>query len=344
MSFVDCRICYVDPSRNVCDAISCDGRSFIENIEYLDSGMKQTGQVRVPEYGDVIVVEMLADGQARLHRYYPGRTTSPENLVALLTNIPGAADLLPGDQLFTGPDGAFLKLFRGGMAAMGTSPLAQTVYLAIEGLVRTVAQNYELMSSGCRVYSMNDNGKVLTRLCFNSLDVCFSKGANNNQTLESENFEFQIDIDSDGFTFFAGEINPDSNKRRNNLVITIQQNGDLHLVSGNKELGNITLIDVYATGATSFKVLDENDNVIYDKSVTATSSGKVLVSEIVIGDIIRKIDGNLYEEVTGSRNVKSDLDSVSSNVIEASASMNKRISGMNVNEVQKVPNTDITVK
>jgi hypothetical protein len=339
MSYIECLICHVDTSRGVCDAVSRDGSSFIENIEYLEVGMKQAGQIFVPEPGDAIVVERCADGQVKLCKYYSGRKTTSDNLVTVLTNIAEAKKLLPGDKLLTGPDGAFLRLFRGGLAAIGSSPLAQTLFLAVEGLVRTVAQNFELMSSGFRVYSTNDAGAVITRICFNSSDLCFSKGANNNATLESENFEFQIDVNSEGFTLFAGEIDPDTNKRHNNFVFTIEQSGDLHIISG-----DTIFIDMYSNGATQFRMTDSNNKVIYNHAITVGSDDIILLEETIVGNVIRNIQGNVDEEITGVHNIKVDTHSVSANTIEHSATLNKKTSGMNISQVEKVPSTDVTVK
>lgn len=41
-------------------------------------------------------------------------------------------------------DGNFLKLRRGGVAQIGSTPMAQTIFMPIKNLIRTFAQNYEL--------------------------------------------------------------------------------------------------------------------------------------------------------------------------------------------------------
>lgn len=342
MPFIEARICYVDTGRSVCDGLSLDGNSYFENISYTNSGTKRSGEIYVPEIGDTIIVNLGEDGETTLHKFYAGRKTTPDNLVTIPTRLGDlnlANDLLPGDRMIAGPDGAFLKLFRGALAGIGSSPLCQTIYIAIEGLVRTVCQNYELSSSGMRVYSLNDNGKIITRACFNSSDTEYAKGANKNSELESENFEYQIDISSDGFTLMAGELDATTHKRKNNFVLNIKQDGDSSLL-----IGQQILIDLYASGAFEFTLLDKDRNTIYSKSIVASGSGEAIVKEIIKGDYIRQIDGNYYEEITGMKNSKAKANTVSADIFDVSASVNKRTSGMNVDEVKKVPTTQITAK
>lgn len=341
MRYLDARIIYVDTSRLVCDAISIDGMTWIEDILYSNSGLKDSGDLYNIEIGDVIVVEIGEDGQSKLFKHYEGRKYNQDGLLESVVGIGGYLPknkMLPGDRCITGPDGAFLNLLRGGFAAVGSSPLAQTIYLAIEGLVRTVAQNYEMISSGSRIYSINDAGKITTRACFNTTDICFSKGAKENKLLESENFEYQIDFTEDGLTIFVGDIDESTNKRNNNLVITLKRSGDINLICGK----NI-IFDIYSNGSCSFKMIDENQNIVYNKTV-ATSNGYSLVKEIMKGDFIRSIDGNFIEEITGSYERRSEISNSVSSINSINADLNIKSVGINMEEVQTKPNVSTKIK
>ena len=342
MSFIHSRVCYVNTQRLVFDAISLDGNSFFKDISYTDTGLKQSGEVSHMEIGDTVIVDLQGQGVSKLHAYYSSRQENEDGQVENVVGrgfAPEANNALPGDRFLSGPDGAFLELLRGGFAAIGSSPLCQTVYLALENLVRTISLNSESITSGSRISSINDNGKITTRACFNSTDVCFSKGAAENSELVSENFEFQFDITEDGLTLFIGELDKDTNKRKNQLVVTMKQNGDLHVMSGDRIIFNM-----YPSGATSFKMLDSNRRVIYDKSVVTTSVDSAVVTETVKGDYIRLVDGDSYDEVTGARNTKAATDHTSANIIEQSSMVNRKKSGMNISEIDIVPDTRVTIK
>ena len=127
-------------------------------------------------------------------KFYSARRYDEYGLVNNMVGKKNIGTELPGDRITSGPDGAFLKILRGGIAGVGASPVAQTIYSALEGFVRTVALNYEVISAGSRIYSINDNGNITTRLCFNSKAKFFTEGANNNSGAEAENFEYQIDF------------------------------------------------------------------------------------------------------------------------------------------------------
>jgi len=342
MPFMHCRTCYVDTSRLVFDAISFDGNSFFKDVTYTNTGLKQSGSVAHMEVGDTVVIDVQGQGVNKLLEHYGSRQENKDGQVQNTVGRGGAPEAhraLPGDHFLSGPDGAFLELLRGGFAAIGASPLCQTLYLAVENLIRTVSLNSEAVTSGSRIFTINDNGVVTTRACFNSTDVCFSKGALTNPSLESENFEFQFDLTADGFTMFVGELDEETNKRKNQFVFTAKQNGDLHVISGDR-----ILFSMYPSGALTFKMVDENRNVIYDKSVITTSEDRVVVQETIKGDYVRLVDGDVYDEVTGTRNSKAALDHTAANVIEQSSMMNRKKSGMNISEIDIVPDTRVTIK
>lgn len=333
MRYIDGRIIYVDTTRKIFDAITWDGNNYIKDIQYVkNSGLLESGDIYHPEIGDGVVIELLEDGQARLDRLYASRQISSDGLTSFA--VGGDAAALPGDRNFKAPGGAFLSLLRGKMAAVGGGPLAQTIYVGIENLIRTICSNYEAIGSGFRVFSVNDNGKIITRLCFTSQDQFAVTGYNENEEASSENFEYQIDMTSDGFTFFIGELDEITKKRKNNFVVSISQSGDILGTCGE----NIQF-SMFSTGAFSFKILNADSKIIYNKSV-ALSEDSVLVKEIVNGDYIRKINGNLFESITGSHNKKCDTNILVSQVNDITTGINKVSASINSKDLEPAPSAE----
>lgn len=337
MRYIECRIVYVDTSRNVLDAISIDGLNWFEDIRYTNTGLKMSGDLYHPEIGDVCICDLQEHGQVEFIKFYSARKINSDGLVASVLGKNNIGTELPGDRILSGPDGAILKLLRGGYAGIGASPLAQTIYLAIEGLVRTVAQNYEVVSAGSRIYSTNNAGEIITRCCFNSSEKFFSEGANKNDGAEAENFEYQMEFTKDGFAIFVGDIGEDG-KRTNNLVIRMEQSGDLHVLCGK----NI-IFDMYSNGGISLKMVDDNNNLVYNKSI-ATADGMALMNEVIKGDVVRYVDGNVYEEITGERNIKAAMSSLTATVIDHNSTMMRNSTGMNVDEIEKAPVSGFKLK
>lgn len=338
MRYIECRVYYVDSSRYVLDAMSIDNLNWFEDVSYTKTGLKQSGDIYHPEIGDVIICNLIEDGQVEFVKFYSQRKINSDGLVANVVGKPKIDSELPGDRIVSGPDGAILKLLRGGYAALGASPLAQTVYLAMEGMVRTIAQNYELISSGTRLYSINDGGNIITRLCFNSSEKFFSEGANKNDGAEAENFEYQVEFSSAGFNIMIGEIGEDG-KRINNLIIQMQQNGDMRVICG-----QFMIFDMYSNGSFEISMLDKDSNLVYNKSVTSTASGRAFINELVMGDVTRYIDGNLNEEIGGNYNIKSDIISTSASVIDNSSTLTRNSAGMNIDETDKAPVSGMIIK
>jgi len=333
MRYIDGRIVYVDTSRKVFDCVSLDQLNYLTDIQYVkNSGLMQSGDIYDPEIGDVAVIEIGIDGQAVLVRFYTQRSLNKKNLPSFTSG--GAIPSLPGDRNITGPDGAIMALLRGKVAKVGGGPLAQTLYFGIESLIRTVCMNYDAIGSGFRVFSVNDNGNIITRMCFTSKDQYAAQGFNENEDSASENFEYQIDITKDGFMLFVGDIDPTTLKRVNNFTISINQAGDIIGTCGKNILFNM-----YASGAFSYKLIDDSNNVLYNKSV-ALAGAQVLVKELIVGDFVRNITGNIFDEVSGSRNTKSDTELSISNTTDRTSIINKNSAAINMDDLEPAPSAD----
>lgn len=331
----DAKVIYVDTQRRCCDAITIDGRTLLEDISYVNTGFKESGEIHHIESGDVIVVELGEDNQAKMKKFYIAQSTNDYNQPTYSggsASVPVCERELPGDKIISGPDGAFMAVLRGKLLALGAGPLAQTLYSGLEGLVRTICQNYDFISSGARVYTLNDGGDILTRICISSTDLHMMKGATDNAECISENFEYQIDFSKNGISFFVGEIDKGSGKRKNNLVMNIKQNGDASIICGD----NIR-INMYSNGGITTKLIDNSGKVVYNRSV-ATNGEKVLMKEILTGDVIRLIDGNLTEEVTGTRSQKVDVSILAASTIDNTSRINRSAAGVNIKDLEIVPN------
>ena len=337
MRYIECSIIYVDPSRFMLDCISIDQLNYFTDVSYMTAGMKAAGDILHPQHGDVCICNLIEDGVVEFIKYYSTRSIDSNGLPTNLVGQSVQGDTIPGDRNITGPDGAFLRLLRGGLATIGASPLAQTVYLAMEGMVRTIAQNYELISSGSRIYSINSDGNIITRMCFNSSDKFFSEGANDNEGAEAENFEYQIDISSAGMSFYIGSIGDDG-KRVNNLIINLKQVGDIQVLCGN----NI-ILDIYSNGGYSFKMVDDSNNVVYNKTV-ATAGGNTLLKEIITGDVVRYIDGNCYEEITGIHDVKANIATLNAVIVDHNGMLKRNSVNLNIEEIATAPVSGMTLK
>ncbi len=345
MPYIEGRIVYVDPLRLVCDAIGIDGINLYEDVQYTNKGLKQSGDILHPEIGDVIIVELAEHGQKYLYKYYGQRTTTTKNLMAIQVGRGGNPNLntnFPGDHVLTGPDGAWLSLLRGGLAGMGSSPLCQTLYLGLESLIRSVCQSYDVISAGSRIFSINTDNGIVTRLCFSGSDQLTADGYNNNPDATSENFEYQIDITSDAMTFFIGEIDDTTGKRVNNLTISLKPTGDVEFTCGPFIQGGL-----YSSGSFDIQMVDSGGKILYNKSVannslTHTDGGdKVLVKEVIDGNVIRTVTGDVYEMIKGTLEQNLNVHRKTVTINDLSTTINKVTAGFNMDSIQATPNAGI---
>lgn len=341
MNFHDARIIYIDVNRMCCDTISIDGNFYTEDVSYTNTGLKKSGALEHPELGDVAVIGTDDDGGSSIVRWYTARTTDDNNLTKFIAGHGGNLALnkhLPGDRVISGPDGAWLSLLRGKLATVGSSPLCQTIYAGVEGLIRTVCQNYDAMGSGFRVFSINSGDEVLTRLCFSGSDRNFVAGANTNEDAMSENFEYQIDFNKEGITLFVGDIDPITKKRNPNLTAYLKPNGDIKVVCGK----NI-IYDIFANGIMVTTVVDDSHKTVYEKTV-GQIAGMALLEEKITGDVVRIITGNLYQSISGELVTDAALVRNKADVIDNVSKINIKKTGINDSKIEIAPDSKVKIK
>lgn len=73
-----------------------------------------------------------------------GQVTTPTDS----TYAGGRPKAKPGDIIFRGRDGNFVILHRGGVLQIGSTELAQRIYIPLENLVTDISQNYNHFNSG----------------------------------------------------------------------------------------------------------------------------------------------------------------------------------------------------
>lgn len=331
MKYVEARVVHVDTDNKSCSAITVDGINIFDDISYVTTGLTPGGLVSNVNYGDVMIVSVEDDGQCRFQRHYSPRQRDSDGKVAYTT----MADLLknfrqlPGDQSLHGPDGAWLNLIKGRQASVGASPLCQTIYLGLEGLVRTVCQNLDTIGSNFRVYSVN--GK--TRLCFGASDVNFVNGATNNADCPSESFEYQIDFDDQGVSLAVGDLV--DGKRKNNFSAILRTTGELNVA-----IGENTQFTLWPNGMSEFIIMDDEQNQVYNKTLSLDIDGKsCLINEMINGSLNRTITGSLNEIVEGSRTLKGGSLLLDADTIDTTAAVNRKVSGVNISEIKATPKT-----
>lgn len=329
--FLETRVIHVDTEKYSVSTISTDGRNVFDDVSYVTTGLTPGGLVEHPQYGDVIVISIEEDGQARFHKHYSSRYRNSDGDVAYKTLAEKFKNFtaLPGDRTLQGPDGAWLNLLRGRLASVGSSPLCQTVYLGLEGLIRTVCQNYDAMGSGFRVYSLNEDGKIRTRLSFTSNDLHFVNGADGD--CPSESFEYQIDFDTDGISLAVGKVS--EGKRKNKFSFIIRLNGEINI-----SIGDNTQYTLYDNGMSEFLIMGPDKKDIYKKTVSVTTDGaSVVTNEYIKGIVNRYVDGNVNEIVKGDRTITARSLTLDAVTIETTADINKKVSGVNMSEIKKTP-------
>lgn len=297
MKFLKCTVIMVYTDRGVCDAISIDNLNFFQDISYTQLGINQSGDDKIPEINDVLVIQVDDDGSATLFKRYANRLISDSGLNVYSTGQDGNLGL-PGDYRAFGPDGSALSLLSGMAAKLSATPLCQMVMLGIENLTRLITANQETITSGTRYTTISDNGNVLTRFVMSSSDVNF---INSSDGQTSERYEFQFDFSSAGLNLLIGEIDPTSKKRINHFLININTKNDITFKLGKDLSNNKESAEYYFSfdGTFSHKVFDENGVTVYNRTI-AQSNGRALVNEYINGNFTRHITGDMLSEIDGN--------------------------------------------
>jgi len=303
MKYINCTVIFYFPDRKCFDAVSTDGSMFFENVSHDIKSYSGEGTENVPDIGSIVVLEVDDKGIASLYKYYASRKryvvgTDDNHLTYFDTG--NKKHRVPGDQSISSPDGASVDLLAGPIAKIGVSPLSQMVFVGLENFARLIAQNFEFLSGGMRVYTTTDNGKTTTKLCFADSDIAFSKGAIDNNEL-ADYFDYVIEIGNGELSLISGDTKKNTAKRVNNLMMRIVQGEGFHFLSATDFDTKKNFVDLYmsSTGCIDQSLYNDQGKQVYGHSVLVTSDGKAHVNETIDGNFTRHITGNYEEKVSG---------------------------------------------
>ncbi|TXH14412.1 MAG: hypothetical protein E6R03_09315 [Hyphomicrobiaceae bacterium] len=200
----------VDPSAQLCSVLTDTGK-------YL-SDMNCPAPGQLPRRGDRVSV-MHGRGRAMLLPHTPDifidaepRPSSPRLLNgAAIGDADGAyaqgslrpanngrqdapPDLLPGDKVLSNDEGALLGALSGGVAVLRASELAQIIASAANDLIRMMARNLDIMTSGGHVKFKDVGGKT-------SMELRMGVDVENEGDPSAEAWRIAMDLGAEGDVF-----------------------------------------------------------------------------------------------------------------------------------------------
>ena len=297
--YVNATICYVDTKNNVFDAISEDHMRFIKNCQYLKINPDCSGEISHPCSGDSCVVKIKPDGSCELERIY---TAAQVNVNGVPTvDLGQYSKFMPGDRVFLAKGGSFLQLLRSGLVKIGVTPLCQMIFMKMENYTRWISRNIEILSSGVRFYSVNANGKNVTRLSIFLQDAMSAELRNKS----SESSDFEICIKDDSLFIMYGPKDPKTGTRINATTIDLVKTGAMIIAQMDINTKKLTHRIVYNPSGSSSDLIYDGDEVIYARYLNRVSDGSkmiVNVNEHISGSYTVKVDG--HYGITAQKDVK----------------------------------------
>jgi len=311
---IDCEVIYVDTDRMTLDCLASNGSGDIyPGVSYSELGTSGEGIEIVPEIGSAITIELIR-GEAsiykpRIERFNHNGLTRIRNFIKRFTpNTVFARKKLPGDVSISAPNGAGALFGRGRSASIFSGDLAQLHVLGVMNVIKAIATNYDVVGSGFRAYTVNENGKVLTRLCFTSDSSNMMKGSSD---FLADNFEFQIDIDGPNLTIFSGSLNKDG-KRENKIIASFMSCGEVVFRCGDNisqsgittelRVGNGIIRETIASDANDSGVNQKLYERVVTKTMGAPENQRAIVTEHINGSVHRIVTGDVTETIAGTHN------------------------------------------
>jgi hypothetical protein len=261
----------------VFDAVSKDGYRFIIDCQYANLSVDSSGTIITPAAGDTCVVRITSEEEFILERMYTQyqRESNDGSPSLDVSNHPIFSSLLPGDKAWYSKGGAFLTLLRGGIAKIGTSSLCQMIFSRLENFARIVVRNFELLSSGVRVYSVNSNGTNTTRISLFLTDSLLP-----NQT--SETSDFEITVKDSSLTVLTGPKDSDG-LRSNACSVTLVNDGSITLAQTYDQKISQRVVLTPNHGFIHEMISSDLTQKVYSKEITKLADDTVAVVERVIG-------------------------------------------------------------
>ena len=294
--YVEATIHFVDTENNVFDAISTDNLRFIKNCQYLEVNTDLSGEIRHPAAGNTCVIRISPGNVYHLEKIYTPTSVNSDGVPQI--NLGTHSKYMPGDRIFLAKGGAFLAILRNGLAKIGVTPICQMIFMKLENYTRWISRNIEIIASGFRFYSVNDNGKNITRLSIFLQDSM--SNASRNDSSEASNFE--ICAKENSLSIMYGPVDPNTNLRNNTTMIDLIKTGALIFYFKNPDTGAIIRKVMYnPNGCSADTIYDglstDQVNVLYEKTINKVFDGQkyqVSVLEEMSGDYTVKVDGSYH--------------------------------------------------
>ena len=352
---IDARIISVDTERLTCICQSADATQIYDEVGYSCLGTNGEGIEIAPMEGSLVIIRVTPDG-AFIEKMYSSKEIDPvaqsngnwfskfTNYIGRLApNSPFERPKLPGDVSLSAVNGAGVLASRGKALSLFSGDLAQVHILGFLNTIKAIASNFDVIGSGFRFFTTSQNGNVVTSFCFSSSDSNMTRGAQEDDTTLSDNFEFQIDFDGDNMTLFSGPLHPETRKRINRTIFNIKADGSVTLRQG-EDISDQNDSKVYShiyygyTGVINETIFSDKHEAVYNRSVARTSEGgEAVLLEYVKGDIIREATGNIIEIAGDSIRSKADIISSISEIDETITNIRRKTAGQNVDNIDTSP-------
>jgi hypothetical protein len=315
--FVDAIIYYVDTINNVFDAISKDQIRHIKKCQYLEINPDGSGQIHHPSAGNCCIVRICPDQSQYLERIYTPSNVNENGIPTI--NLGPNANFMPGDKVWLAKGGAFLQLLRAGLTKIGVTPVCQMIFMKLESYTRWISRNIEILASGFRFYSVNEDGVTSTRLSFFLTDAM-----NTIQRDQSSNAsDFEIQVAKNAITIFFGPKDKDGN-RINAGELSLETTGDVYLrqYDASKPTAKtiIRRVKYTADGCSEDTIYGNKNEIFYQKNITrlkAAIDGQsspfvpktplqcpmVNVSELIVGNYTLTVDGDFHLTAGNNANI-----------------------------------------
>jgi hypothetical protein len=216
-------------------------------------------------------------------------------------------DLIPGDISYTGVDGNFLHLLRGGENRLGVSEICQIIQYASDNLTRVVSDNMQFYTSWGTIEIVNENNGTVLKLKGNSEHL---KGA------KEENYNFELCVGAcPNNSYITMTYYP--KEQENPVVYVITNSGirffetpadDILRVAGNRVTAvganDITVVEGLSSSFAKDKVQEYENN--HTETVGKLKKIKTETFEKEVGkDETTTVQGKSVENITGNKEISS---------------------------------------
>jgi len=290
---VDGHVVFVDTKKHVFRFLSVDGSMVLTEVLYGNMLPGGHGEVDIPTPGELVTVQLKNSGKPILKcRVMGSCATSQGTLGTPLEKQTFLSDSVPGDFAKRVFGGAFIKLLRGGLAKIGVTPVCQIVFVKARNLVRLIAHTMEIITSGMRFYTSNEEGDITTRVNLFTRDY---KGKTFSEDF-SKRSDIDVMVDNNGLSVLICDVDKEGESRKVKTTFQFSLDGSVNMSMGEDMSpdGKSGKRQELSWGFDYFshKIFSlDGKKTLYAKTIR---SGKVSsVSEQISGNYTLQVDGML---------------------------------------------------